>query len=355
MALSRVLTLLVVVDEADADDGDRRRQRRPAASTRAGSSSSSRATSAARPGSTPRSGSAATPARREVVVLRLYGQLASHGRAVRHPAAARRLPHRRVVAHARPAEAVGRPDRRDGAAPGHRCRAVEPGAAHGAAPARRGLHRRRHRPGVVADHPVARPARRGAGPAALRAGHAAPPSSRPPTPRRATCSPAGWPCGCAARSRSRAPATAAASSRCGSSGPAAPSTWCARSTATPPRCPSRASRCARLALAHRGGRRVPRRRAAPARPRRGLRGRPGDRSAQVHRVAPDGHRGDPRRQGALGRRGRAHRGPAAPGGPGQRQQPDGRGAADARQGRRPGRGEEGRGHAAAPRSKERRS
>ena len=35
-------------------------------------------------------------------------------------------------------------------------------------------------------------------------------------------------------------------------------------------------------------------------------------------VAPDGHRGDPRRQGTVGRRGRAHRGPAAPRGAGQR-------------------------------------
>ncbi len=101
MALGRVLTLR------------RRRRRAPTPTTRSRPpTTASRAApvpdhrrrrgqqARRRPGSTPRSGSAATPVRREVVVLRLYGQLAEPRPSRRDPAAARRLPHRRVVAHA---------------------------------------------------------------------------------------------------------------------------------------------------------------------------------------------------------------------------------------------------------------
>ena len=63
MALARVLTLLIVVDEADADDGDRGRQRRQPRAPVPDPRRRRAATSAAPPGSTPRSGSAATPAR----------------------------------------------------------------------------------------------------------------------------------------------------------------------------------------------------------------------------------------------------------------------------------------------------
>ena len=116
-----------------------------------------------------------------------------------------------------------------------------------------GLRRRRHRPRLVADHAVAR--RCSPPPSTSR------PTSRSPAHRRRrrADSPSRRPArrlarrrGCAARSPSPARATAAASSRCGSSGPAAPSTSCARTTATPPRCRSPASRTARIALPHRG-------------------------------------------------------------------------------------------------------
>ena len=198
---SRVLTLLVVVDEARRRRRHRRRQRRPAAQhpCRIIVVVAGNKRGAARLDAQIRLGGDAGAS--EVVVLRLYGQLADHGRAVVTPLLLADSP---IVAWW-PADGPTSPSQdpigRDGPAPGHRRRAVQPGAAHGAAPPRRGLRRRRHRPRLVADHAVARPARRRARPAALRAGHRAPPSSRPPTPPRATCSPAGWPCGCAARSR----------------------------------------------------------------------------------------------------------------------------------------------------------
>ena len=138
MALGRVLTLVIVVDEHDADDAidaandasraapvpDHRRRRGQQARRR--------------PGSTPRSGSAATPARREVVVLRLYGA-AGQARPSRSssrcccptPPSSPGGPTRR------PTNPSSRPDRRDGPAPDHRRRRVDQAPARGAATAGR--------------------------------------------------------------------------------------------------------------------------------------------------------------------------------------------------------------------------
>ena len=69
-------------------------------------------------------------------------------------------------------------------------------------------------------------------------------------------------------------------------------------------------------------------------------------AAQGHPLAEHRERGDPVGQGPLGRRGRAEGQAAAPRRPGQRQQHDGRGPADAAEGRRPDPGAQGRRHEA---------
>ena len=144
--------------------------------------------------------------------------LADHGDSVVIPLL---LPDAPVVAWwpgERPGDVVGRPDRRDGPAPDHRRgRGTQP--ARGAAAARGDLRAGRHRPGLDPAHAVARPARRGARPAAVRAGHRGHRHRRPATPPRPTCSPR-WLAADAALPGRPGPATPrrhAAWSACGSS------------------------------------------------------------------------------------------------------------------------------------------
>jgi glucose-6-phosphate dehydrogenase assembly protein OpcA len=84
MALGRVLTLIVVVDEATPTRPSRSPPR-PAASTRAASSSSSPAPSAAPIGLDAQIRLGGDAGASEVVVLRLYGPLAGHGQSVVTP------------------------------------------------------------------------------------------------------------------------------------------------------------------------------------------------------------------------------------------------------------------------------
>ena len=171
MALGRVLTLLIVADESDADEAieaanDASRQhpcRIIAIVDRATSAAPSRLDAQIRVG-----GDAGAS---EVVVLRLYGALADHGDSVVIPLL---LPDSPVVAwwpRGAPgdvsADAIGAMAQRritDAA------RGTQP--AQGDAAAGGDLHARRHRPGLDPGHAVARPAGGGAGPAAVRAGRA---------------------------------------------------------------------------------------------------------------------------------------------------------------------------------------
>ena len=205
--------------------------------------------------------------------------------------------------HDGPAGPVGRPDRRDGAAPDHRLRRESPRPARGAASgSREAVPAGRHRPGVDPGHAVARAAGRGARPAALRAGH------RATVVAGASDSPsgellAGWLAArlrCPVRSRRHARA-APGSSACGWSAPAARSTSSARdgniATLSQPGQPDRTDRAGAPRR-----RRVPRRRAAPPRPRRGLRGRTltrGLKTLRPARVRP-ASRGGRSRPGTVG-------------------------------------------------------
>ena len=190
MALSRVLTLLVVVDEdeaeeaiATANDASRQHPCRIIVVVLGNKRGTARLDGQIRIG-----GDAGAS---EVVVLRLYGSLAAHGRAVVTPLLLADSP---IVAWwptAAPKDPSNGPDRRDGPAPRHRRRALHGHAALGAAPVRGHLRHRRQRPRLVADHAVARAPRGRARPAALRAGHGASPSSPAPTRPPASCSPAG--------------------------------------------------------------------------------------------------------------------------------------------------------------------
>jgi len=152
MALGRVLTLLIVVDEQDAEeaieaanDASRQHPCRIIAVVFGNKRGQSRIDAQIRVG-----GDAGAS---EVVVARLYGALTEHGRSVviplllpdspvvawwpkdapttvsedpigsmaqrRHPAAAARLPRRRVVAQGRTTQRVGGRHRRDGPAADH--------------------------------------------------------------------------------------------------------------------------------------------------------------------------------------------------------------------------------------------
>ena len=108
------------------------------------------------------------------------------------------------------------------------------------------------------------------------------------TPRRPTCWPPGSPdaCGCPVR-RVATPRRHRHRQRCASSAAAARSTWCGPdgdvATLSQPGQPDR-----RITPAAPRARRVPRRRAAPARPRRDLRGR------APHGWRPSGRRSQPR-------------------------------------------------------------
>ena len=171
MALSRVLTLLVVVDEDDADaaiDTANAASRQHPCRIIVVVAGNKRG--AARLDAQIRLGGDAGAS--EVVVLRLYGKLAEPRPGRGDPAAARRLPHRRVVAHARTGRSR-RPTRSarwpSAGSPMPRSPSQAPRTA--LRRALRGLRGRRHRPGVVADHLVARPAGRRPRPAALRVGH----------------------------------------------------------------------------------------------------------------------------------------------------------------------------------------
>ena len=198
MALGRVLTLLIVADESDADeaieaanDASRQHPCRIIAIVTGNKRGASRLDAQIRVG-----GDAGAS---EVVVLRLYGALADHGDSVVIPLL---LPDSPVVAW----WPRGAPARRLGRTRSGRW----PSAASPTPPRPRNPHKelqrragdlpaRRHRPGLDPGHPVAWAARGRARPAAVRAGHRRPPSPAAATPRRPTCSPPGWPRRCAAR------------------------------------------------------------------------------------------------------------------------------------------------------------
>ena len=306
MALGRVLTLLIVVDEHDAEeaieaanDASRQHPCRIIAVV-IGNKRGSR-------GSTRRSGSAATPARSEVVVLRLYGALTDHGRSVVIPLL---LPDSPVVAWwptDAPAHVAQRPDRLDGPAADHRRRRVQ--AARGPRSSR-----------APRPTPAATPTSPGRG-SRCGGGCSPPPStsrpssrsSRRPSPAAPTPRPtdllAAWLALTPAvpgAPRPR-PAPAPAWSACGWSAAAAPSTWSARdgSIATPQ--PARPAGPPDLPGPPGDGR-VPRRRAAPPRPRRDLRG---DASAAGWRKVGTKSVRPPARRSARARRRRSRR-PSAP-------------------------------------------
>ena len=189
MALGRVLTLVVVVEDTDAGNaidvanqasrqhpcriivvipGDRRGKNRLDAQIRLGGDAGAS----------------------EIVVLRLYGALANHGPSVVVPLL---LPDSPIVAWwpgEAPADVAQGPHRGDGPASDHRRRRAPQPAAH-AQEAGGELRTGRHRPRVDAPDPLARSARRRARPAALRADHRAPSSAARPTPRRRDLL-AGW-------------------------------------------------------------------------------------------------------------------------------------------------------------------
>src|SRR5690606_13170682 len=164
-AMNMVLTLVVVTDEADHYDAVR-------AATEAGREHPSRIIALIRrdPEAEPaidaeirRPG---TSGPGEALLLRLYGPLGEHADSVITPLL---VPDAPVVAWARPARPVGRPDRPAGAPADHR-RAARRRAAGG--PARPGprLPARRHRPDLDPAHPVAVDAGQHHGPPA-RLGH----------------------------------------------------------------------------------------------------------------------------------------------------------------------------------------
>ena len=194
MALSRVLTLLVVVDEdeaeeaiATANDASRQHPCRIIVVVLGNKRGAARLDGQIRIG-----GDAGAS---EVVVLRLYGTLAAHGRAVVTPLLLADSP---IVAWwptAAPKDPSNDPigamaQRRvtDAA----RCTGTPRSvlrrfAAH--------LRHRRQRPRLVADHVVARAPRRRARPAALRAGHGGHRRRRRRLALAASCWPAGSRCG----------------------------------------------------------------------------------------------------------------------------------------------------------------
>ena len=191
MALGRVLTLLIVADESDADDAieaanDASRQHpcRIIAIVTGNRRGASRLDAQIRVG-----GDAGAS---EVVVLRLYGALADHGDSVITPLL---LPDSPVVAwwpRGAPGDVSADADRCDGPAPDHRRgRGTQP--AQGDAAAGGDLHARRHRPGLDPRHAVARPAGGGAGPAAVRAGRRRHRHRWQRLPLAPTCWPRGWP------------------------------------------------------------------------------------------------------------------------------------------------------------------
>ena len=117
MALGRVLTLLIIADESDADeaieaanDASRQHPCRIIAIVTGNKRGASRLDAQIRVG-----GDAGAS---EVVVLRLYGALADRC----HPAAAAGLPRRGLVAARRTGRRLGRPHRGDGPAADHRRR-----------------------------------------------------------------------------------------------------------------------------------------------------------------------------------------------------------------------------------------
>ena len=156
MALSRVLTLVIVVDEPDAEEAieaaNQASRQHPCRIIVVVIRQQARAP----PGSTPRSGSAATPAR---------ARSSSCGSTARSPRTAAASsprccwptpPSWLVARRTVPAAPRQGPDRRDGPAPDHRRRGdVEPGATHRAPPTLPTATRGRHRPGLDAGHPVA--------------------------------------------------------------------------------------------------------------------------------------------------------------------------------------------------------
>ena len=207
----------------------------------------------------------------EVIVLRLYGPLAEHGDSVVVPLLLPDAPDRRLVAGRRPRGARARTRSagwRSAGSPTPR-RAKNPVKALQQRAA--GTTPGRHRPGLDPDHPVARPARRRAGPAAVRAGHAGRRSRAARTAPAPTCSPPGsrlyLKCPVTPRAHAgRAPAWSA-SAWSGSPGPielVRPGRQ--RRHPDPARPAGAADRAAR-----RAGPRLPGRGAAPARPGRRLR------------------------------------------------------------------------------------
>ena len=270
MALGRVLTLVIVADESDADeaieaanDASREHPCRIIASSTGNKRGASRLDAQIRVG-----GDAGAS---EVVVLRLYGALADHGDSVVIPLL---LPDAPVVAwwpRERAGATLGRT--RSGRWPsGGSPTPREARNPHEALQRRAStLPARRHRPGLDPGHAVAWPARGRARPAAVRAGHRGRPS-RGGSDSPSTDLLAGW---LALTLRvpgaaGPAPAPAPAWSACGSSAAAATSTWSGPdgvvATLAQPGQPVR-----RIALLAAAARRVPGRRAAPARPRRDLR------------------------------------------------------------------------------------
>ena len=199
-------------------------------------------------GSTPRSGSAATPARASWWCC---------GSTAPSPITAAAWSCRCCCADAPvvgggPREArttpSRRPDRRDGPTPHHRRRRSPPGAAPLLTPSCQGRRLRRHRPRLDPHHPVAWPARIGARPAAATS--RSPRASVVSVPRLAVL-PTCWRPGCSRRlrvpvHRVSTPLCGSASPRCASSARAAPSTSCARATSFRDPPSDRASRTSAL-------------------------------------------------------------------------------------------------------------
>ena len=169
MALGRVLTLLIVVDEQDAEeaieaanDASRQHPCRIIAVVIGNKRGQSRIDAQIRVG-----GDAGAS---EVVVLRLYGALTEHGRSVVIPLL---LPDSPVVAWWPTDAPANVADDPIGSMAQRRITdAAEAKNPRAALKARAGhLHAGRHRPGLDAGHALARAARRRPRPAALRAGH----------------------------------------------------------------------------------------------------------------------------------------------------------------------------------------
>ena len=183
MALGRVLTLLIVADESDADDAieaanDASRQH-PCRIIAIVDGQQARR----RAGSTPRSGSAVTPAPARSSCSACTAPSPTTATASSSRCCCPTPPSSPGGPGAR--RATSRPTPIGAMAQRRITDAAEARNPHKELQRRRGdLHARRHRPGLDPGHAVARPAGGGAGPAAVRAGRRRPPSPVAATPPR---------------------------------------------------------------------------------------------------------------------------------------------------------------------------